>query len=152
VFSYLILEKYIILNLQNLIIGTLCSVGIGLILSQTPTFYKRIRVGRYYPIFLPFNILFQQLFVVAGIYILQMMFMGRYYDFYFGILFTLVHLPVIFLKWARLRYLYLVFTLFCGTLFSFLIRNYEFGSLVSFMVHFIVYIPLIYYLRDERKI
>ena len=122
---------------------------LGVILSQIPVFYKKIEKGRFFLEFHEGNILLQQLFVIAGVYFLSQYYGPNYKDSYFGIVFSLTHLPVIFLRWAKLRYLYLVFTFIAGIAFSFLIRNFQYGVFVSFIVHYCTYIFLIRYLKNE---
>lgn len=139
-------------NLYLILIGSIISMFLGTLLSNYYPFYKRIISGKYFLVSLVFDILFQQIMVIAGIKVLENYYRSGYLDLYFGILFMIGHLPIIFLKWAKMRYFYLIATLFGGTIFSYLINNYLNGPVYNFLIHYFVYICLFYYLKDERKI
>lgn len=133
--------------------GFIFSVFIGIFFSDYHPYYKHIKNGRYFLIALAFDILMQQILIVVGLKFLTQYFGVDYKNFYFGIMLVLGHLPVVFLKWAKLRYLYLVLTFFGGTLFSYLINRYlGIGITASILIHYTLYVPIFYYLRDERKI
>lgn len=139
-------------SLWPLSLAWLLTTFAGFFLSDFFPFYKRIKNGKYYLSSLPSNIFLQQIMIVIAVRIISSYFGLKYFDFYFGIFFMLMHSPIVFLKWAKLRYLYLVLTLAGGTLFSYLIKNYgEPGIFLSFIFHYFLYIPIFYYLRDERK-
>ncbi len=131
----------------------LITIIIGILLSRTPIFYRNIKKGRYFLIFHPFNILYQQVMVVAGFSILTSIFKLQYNDFFYGLFFFIIHSPIIFIKQSKLRYYYLFFALFGGTLFSILLRDLpNTGYIYTFLIHSFAYILVVYYLKDETKI
>lgn len=149
--SYYIFGTSIIISTRPIFIGFIISMSFGVLLSNYYPFNKHIISGKYFLISLVFDILFQQIMVVSGILVLKNYFESNYLDFYFGILFMLVHLPIIFLRWAQMRYFYLIATLFGGTIFSYFVNNYLNGSTYNFLLHYFIYICVFYYLKDERK-
>jgi len=125
----------------------------GFFLSYDYLFYKRIKKGRYYLISLPSNLLFQQTVVCATVLFINQYCTGISANLIFGAVFFVLHIPIIFCRWVKLRYLYLILAFFGGMIFSFLITNYGgFGVTLSFLVHLGFYVPIFYYLRDETKI
>lgn len=136
-------------NINQLSYAFFSCMLLGVILSQVPAFYRKIKKGRFFLEFHEGNILLQQLFVASGIFYLSEYFGSGYIHYYFGIMFTLAHFPVIFLKWAKLRYLYLIFTFLAGTIFSHLIINFQYGVFASFLIHYTTYIYLILFLKNE---
>lgn len=135
------------------LIGTyLFATFVGFFFSEFYPFYKHIKNGRYYLASLPSNILMQQSMVLIAWIMLNRLFFNSYQHYYLGILFMILHMPIIFLKWAKLRYLYLVLTLLAGTVFSYLYASFDkAGLVISFLIHYGVYILSFYYLKDERK-
>jgi hypothetical protein len=127
-----------------LIVAFLISLFVGTFFSHFYPFIRHIKNGKYFLISLSFSILFQHIMINVGVNIEPK---------YFGFIFMAGHLPVIFLKWARYRYLYLVLTYFGGTDFSYLITKYsDTGVITSYMLHYLFYIPIFYYVQDERKV
>lgn len=146
-----IFYKYTRGSISTLILALIVSIGIGFFFSTFFPFYKHIKNGRYFLVSMPSDIFFQQLMIITAIKILSQYFGANYIDLYFGLFFALTHLPIIFFKWARLRYLIVILTLIGGTAFSYLIRNNgQTGVFASSLLHFLMYIPIFYYLRDER--
>ena len=115
--------------------------------------YKdNIKSGRYYLLIHPFNILFQQLMVYLGINLLAKLLGGSYRDYFFGVVFMSIHLPVIFIKWAKFKYFYLLGAFAGGIFMSHLIRNYTVGIFLSYLIHYAVYIMIVYLLRDQNRV
>ncbi|QQG41804.1 MAG: hypothetical protein HYV90_00625 [Candidatus Woesebacteria bacterium] len=150
---YFIFENFLSKSIEPILLGFIITVGLGIFFSDYYPYYKHIKNGKYFLVSLAFDILLQQVMVVAGIKILNQYFGMNYNNLYFGVMFSAGHLPVIFLKWAKLRYFYLVLTFLGGIGFSFLINEIGgVGILISFLLHYSLYIPMFYYLQDERKI
>lgn len=140
-------------SISTLLLALIVSIGIGFFFSTFFPFYKRIKNGRYFLAALPVDILFQQSMVIVAIKILNQYVGTGYIDLYFGIFFAITHLPVLFFKWSKLRYLIVLISLGGGTLFSYFIRDYgDTGALFAFLMHFCIYVPIFYYLQDEKKI
>lgn len=150
---YAIFYKYLLNSASPLLLGFLATLIIGFFFSDYFPFYKHIRNGKYYLASLPSNIVMQQALVIIAIKILSQLSGNKYLDVYFGIMFFIVHSPIVFFKWPRLKYLYLILTFLGGTMFSFLMRNYgDTGIFLSFLLHYCFYIPIFYRLRNERRI
>lgn len=140
---FILFPLFLSKKLYPLATGALFSIFLGIFLSNYYPFYKHIKNGRYFLIALVFDIFFQQTMVVVGVNIFSN----------FGLFFMLAHLPVLLLKWAKLRYVYLILTFFGGTAFGYLIPHFgNLGIVISFLIHYMLYVPIFYYLRDERKI
>lgn len=135
-----------------LLLAFLICTSLGLILSGKKGFTKRIKSGKYFLLLHPFNIFFQQSMVIIGVYALSKYLGNSYKDIYFGIGFAAFHSPVVFLKWAKLKYLYISGALLGGITFSYLARNITGGVAISYLLHYLVYIWIIYYLKDQNKI
>lgn len=139
-------------NINQFLYGYLFCITIGAILDHLPQYNKRIIKGKNFLEFHSSNLLLQQIFIVSGIFILSNYLGLEYKNFHFGVMFTLGHIPIILLKWVKLKYLYLLWTLVAGTLFSYLIINYEFGIFISTAIHCLSYTFLLYYLKNADKI
>lgn len=139
-------------SMPYFVIAFLISTAIGLVLSLTPQFYRKIIKGRYFLVFHPFNIFMQQLFIYSGILLLRQLSANSYSDWYFGIFFAAVHLPILFIKKLKPRYWYLLGTFVGGTIFSYLISNYYFGIIISFLIHYCGYIVILSIMKSEDKI
>lgn len=148
----LLFNTYLQPFLPGLILGFLITTFIGLLSSDIKTLLTKIKSGKYFLLFHPFNILFQQAMILTAVKILNVYFGKGYHDYFFGILFMLIHVPVIFIKRAKLRYYFVALSVLGGMLFSYLIRNYTYGLTLSYLVHYFLYILFIYYLRDQNKI
>lgn len=139
----LLFPSILLNSLYPLVTGAIFAFFLGMFFSNYYPFYKHIKNGKYFLVVLVSDILFQQIMVVLGV------------NFFtnFGLIFMTAHLPVLLLRWAKLRYLYLVLTFFGGTAFSYLILNFgTLGIIASFILHYSLYIPIFYYLKDDRKI
>jgi len=150
--NFFVFKNILIPYLWVLILGFLVSSSIGLIFSNVKFLYKYIKSGRFFLLFHPFNILFQQSSVVIGIILLENYLHNSYQNYYFGVAFMILHFPVVFFKWAKLRWFYLAGTLLGGTLFSYLILNFSFGATLTYLIHYLIYVGIIYYLKDQNKI
>lgn len=149
---YLYYQQYLHSYLYQLLIATVSVNFLGMFLGTDKVFYTSIRKDRFFLLFQTFCILFQQIMVVSGILLLKLYFGDEYQDYYFGIWFFVMHSPIVFAKWAKLRYLYLTLSLLGGIAFSYLINNVKYGLILSFLLHYLLYVWTIYYLKDERKI
>lgn len=150
--TLLIYKNILQFQLFNLIISfVLCSL-IGFAFLKSNYLKNMINNGKGFLLFHVFNILYQQAMVVVFISLMKNYYTNDYKDYYFGILFMLLHIPVIFLKWAKLRYLYLLLTLISGFIFSYLINTNSFGSGLSYLIHYVAYIFIILILKDKNKI
>lgn len=138
--------------LKPLLIGFVISNVIGLIMTLKPKLHKRFSKDRFFLLFQSFNILFQQTSILVAILIFSNMFKTEYKSIYFGVFFIAIHFPLIFLPWAKLKYWILASCFFGGWIFSFLNLNYTNGLIVSFLIHYLLYVFEIFYLKDERKI
>ena len=143
--------KNLAISIYTLICAMLISTLIGIFFSIFPPFYKHITNGRSFLLWMPSDIFLQQAMIITAISILRGYFGTGYSDLYFGLFFITIHLPILFFKWVKLRYLVVAFTFVLGFIFSYLIRSFgETGVLIAFLLHFCMYIPVFYYLRDER--
>lgn len=124
---------------------------IGLTLSLNKTYYHNFSKDRLFILFQSFNIIYQQASVVVGLVLIKSL-VTSYSDIYFGIFFGIVHLPLLFFKWVRLKYQVLVACFVIGCVFSFLINNFQYGVLISSLLHYLFYAWQIHYLKDEEKI
>lgn len=143
--------KYLSGSVLNLIFALIVSTVIGLFFSNYPPFYKHIKNGKYFLVWMPSDVFFQQGMIVTAVVLLKQYFGSGYLDLYFGLFFALIHMPILFFKWAKLRYLIVLFSFVLGLIFSYLIRTFGgVGAFSAFLMHFCIYIPIFYYLRDER--
>ncbi len=87
-----------------------------------------------------FDIIFQQVLIFALVMELKKFFESkRQIVYWFTISFLIIHLPLVFIfGWYSL--IFIVPSLFAGILFSYLILNYQYGLLYSFIVHQIFYL------------
>lgn len=148
---------YFLLGLQNKIslipslTAWVIALLIGFFFSAYFPFYKHIRNGKYFLVAMASDVLFQQVMILIALNILGSLIKSNYFDLYFGLFFMLLHFPILFFKWARLRYLLFFLPFIGGAIFSFLIRNFgELGIILAFLIHFCTYIPIFYKLKDER--
>jgi len=145
--------KYLSVSILTLVFALIVSTLIGLFLSNYPPFYKHIKNGRFFLVWMPSDVFFQQGMVVAAIILLRQYFGSGYLDLYFGLFFALIHTPILFFKWAKLRYFIVLFSFVLGLIFSYLIRSYGgIGVFSAFLLHFCIYIAIFYHLRDERSV
>jgi len=149
---YFLYNRFLITYSAQLLISVIIANMIGVYLGFKNSFFKKFTKDRYFLLFQTFNILFQQSMVIASIYLIKNIFGDNYTHFHYGLWFFLVHLPVLFLPCARLRILYLIYSLFGGVIFSYTIANYQYGLIINFLFHYCVYIWTIYYIKDEEKI
>ena len=151
---FLLFNKFLVGSIYQLLLGLIITNVIGIVFGSVVPLYKKIKRGRYFLVFHSFDILMQQSMIVAGVLILKNSLGQNYSDFFFGGLFLLAHFPIIFLKWLKpeVRYLYLILTFLGGALFSHLIVNTTLGVTISFLAHFLIYVVLIEFIKDERKI
>jgi hypothetical protein len=77
---------------------------------------------------------------------------NQYSDVIFGLFFVGIHFPLAFLPWAKLKYWILASCFFGGWLFSYLNFNFYYGIVYSFLIHYLLYIFEMYFLKDEEKI
>ena len=152
VFVYFTFNKYTNSFAVQLVLATILANVVGLYLGFTKSFYNKFKKDRYFLAFQSFNVLFQQTMVVVAISMLQSFFGQDYKDYCFGIMFFVVHLPILFLPWAKLKGLYAIYSLFGGFIFSYLINNYQLGLVITFTLHYAMYVWSIYYIKDEEKI
>lgn len=144
-------ENLIILHLSQLIIGFLIANFVGTLLSLNRNFYREFVKSRFFILFQSFNILFQQAMIISSIVILKNYLGIQYSHYFYGLFFTIVHLPILFFRKFKLRYLILIYCIFGGFMFSYLILNHPLGIILSFLLHFSLYIWMIYFLEDDRK-
>lgn len=150
---FLMFKALVFESTKLILLGFILNFFMGIFFSNFYPYRKHIRNGRCFLISLSFDILMQQIMILAGVKMLSQYFGSNYRDAYFGLMFLSAHLPAIFFKWAKLRYLLIPSTLIGGVLFSYLIRSYTgTGILLSSLLHYTLYIPVFYYLRDEARI
>lgn len=149
---FVIYKKSLLPFTLDLVVALLIATTIAFLLLSTSFFRSKIENGKYFLIFHVFNILYQQGMVVLLINQLSRYFGSNYKDYYFAVTFMLLHTPVVFLRWAKLRYYYLLLTYISGYLFSFFINNIQFGAGLSYLAHYIAYIFIILILKDKNKI
>jgi hypothetical protein len=135
-----------------LFISLILTNVLGLLLSTTKVYYDNFKKDRFFILFQSFNILYQQTSLIALMLILKKYLGENYKDIYFGVTFFLIHTPLLFLPWAKLKYYIVIGCFFGGWLFSYLNFNYVYGLIYSFLIHYLVYVWEMYYLKDEEKI
>ncbi len=148
---YYIYKNFISEHILQLIYIFVVTNIIGLILTFNKNYSSKFKKDKLFTLFQSFNILYQQASILALIILIRN-FYPNYNDLYLGIFFGVIHLPLIFLPWAKLKYIIVLGCFVIGTLFSYLITNYKFGLSISFLIHYIYYAWEIYYLKDEEKI
>ncbi|HET7099464.1 MAG TPA: hypothetical protein VFI61_04510 [Patescibacteria group bacterium] len=152
VFIYVYYYQLISPFTSQLIGATIISILIGLWIRFNRTLYINVKKDKDFFAWQAFNVLFQQAMILIGILMLRIIFKENYQNYHFGIIFFLGHLPILFLPWAKLKTIYIFYSLFAGIIFSYLINNYHYGLVISFVLHYLAYVLLIYYVKDEEKI
>ena len=150
--TFTVYSQIIASVLAKITFAFILTVTLGYYLSTASLYRKRIKKGKYFLVSVVSDILFQQMMVYVAIILLLDLYSNSYTNYYFGFFFTIVHLPVIFLKWVKLRYFYLMLTFLGGTLFSYLIINFSFGIFYTFLIHYLIYLTILYFLQDDTKI
>lgn len=145
-------ESKLLPHITDLVIGFVAANIIGSILSVNKNFYKEFVKDRFFILFQSFNILFQQAMILVAFGILRNYLGHLYSHYFFGLFFLIIHLPIIFFRKMKLRYLILLYCLLGGITFSYLYTNYAMGIVYSFLIHFSLYIWMIYYVEDEKKL
>lgn len=81
-----------------------------------------------------FELLFQQI----AIYYLILIFFEFNYNFWiFGLMFGIIHAPILWFKYLKnLRYVYFFLSFVGGYLFIFLVSNFEYGYYLTYLIHF----------------
>jgi len=121
---------------------------LGILLNYT----KTTGINCQFLVFHPANIFLQQIFVVSGIYLLQILLGNNYSNWNFGCLFAISHLPVIFIKWAKLRYWYILLSFLGGTVFSYFITSYSYGPIITFTLHYLAYFIFLSITKSEDQL
>ena len=101
------------------------------------------------------DILFQQLLFLSLITSLQDVLSHHGEVFLLsGLVFGLVHLPLLIIKYNTLAIYFVIASFFAGILFSFLIVSLPYGILYSYMLHWCFYliVGLAYNMHIKRKI
>jgi hypothetical protein len=136
----------------QILISVLLVNAFGILVGFEKIFYKNFKKDRFFLLFQTFNILLQQAMVVVALGIITDTYGESYRDLRLGLIFLVAHFPIVLLPWAKMKYYLFASTFFAGMLFSYLIRTNTFGLVISFTIHFCLYIYLINKLKDERKI
>lgn len=92
---------YLATSIYTLIGAMLASTLIGILFSIFPPFYKHLKNGRSFLLWMPSDIFLQQGMIIAAISILRSYFGTGYIDVYFGLFFIAIHLPILFFKWLN---------------------------------------------------
>lgn len=124
-------------------LSTIISLSIFLILYRTfphKLWYKSMQVKS-------LDVCFQQIIIFALIQSFSTQLTTGAVAF--GIFFGLIHIPIVLSKVKR-KYLYLFSSFIGGFVFYFLIINYDFGVVLSYIVHVIYYV-LILKVEGYRK-
>lgn len=149
---YYVYHPLITTYLSRMLVGLLITNLIGLFLTFDKSYYKSFVKDRFFILFQTFNILFQQTSILVAMLLLKNFIGAEYKDVVFGIFFMGIHFPLAFLPWAKLKYYILASCFFGGWLFSYLNFSYTNGIVFSFLIHYLLYVLEIYYLKDEEKI
>jgi hypothetical protein len=155
ILSYFLFSQWFTLPLKSLLIAFIITIPISLIFYFAP-----FKIGTHFinkrTLYLSqinFNLLYQQLMV----FILIAIFFNPDYQFLSAcntiLLFTLAHTPLLFFKHIKLRYVYVLVTIFCGAIFFSLIAYWGFiGSIYSYLIHYTTYLILSLWIKDEALI
>lgn len=136
-------------ELFQLITISFATIVLGYILLKTKKYICHLqRKMKYFLVFHPLNILFQQSMIFTAINLLKN-YLTNYHDVYFAFLFLLLHLPIILLKHVKIKSVYILASFIGGYLFSFLISSYKLGLLYSFLLHYLAYV---YFFYKEKNI
>ncbi|MFZ3301548.1 MAG: hypothetical protein WA152_02435 [Microgenomates group bacterium] len=149
---FIVFKDILFFYSDSLVLSLLATNLIGLILNYDRKYYKKFNKDRLFILFQSFNILYQQASIVVAIYLIKSLLANGYSDLYFGLFFGIIHLPLLFMPWIKLKYILVAGCFVIGTVFSYLILNYKFGLPTAFIIHYLYYAWEIYYLKDEEKI
>lgn len=152
IFIYVYFYQFVNTYSLQLITATIISICVSLLIRYNKPFFIKGEKNKNFYFWQTFNVLFQQTMVLISILLLKTKYGEDYNDYYFGIIFLLGHLPVLLISWANLKSFYIFYSLFAGIIFSFLINNFRYGLVISFMLHYLAYILLVYRVKDEEKI
>lgn len=131
-------------KLIYLFLGFLLTSFLGLLIHQYKFLNRNIETRISFLYSLPFNLMFQQVMFVSAIYIVQDI------NIYVGLLGVIAHLPIILLKWVKLKYLYLLLIFVGCTSFYSIVRNINYGVVISFLVHYSAYLGFLIYLKNDE--
>lgn len=149
---FYVYKDIVLFHLLPLIVAFIVLNLIGLLLSFNKNYYKKFNKDRFFILFQSFNILYQQTSVVIALFLLKRLLVNNYSDLYFGLFFGTVHLPLLLLPWIKIKYPIVFGCFIIGYIFSFLIQNFNYGIILSSLLHYLFYAWQIHYLKDEEKI
>lgn len=149
---YYVFHFITIIYIYKIMTGLVIANFIGLFLSFDKDYYRNFTKDRFFILFQTFNILFQQASILIAMVLLKRFLGNQYSDIIFGLFFIGIHFPLAFLPWVKLKYWILASCFFGGWLFSYLNFNFHYGIVYSFLIHYLLYVLEIYFLKDEEKI
>lgn len=100
------------------------------------------------------DIFFQQLLILSLIISLQQVILNTFFVIIIsGVVFGLVHIPLLLIKYNSLAIYFVLAAFFAGALFSFLTLSLPYGFMYSYMVHwsFYILVGITYNIRIKRK-
>jgi hypothetical protein len=145
---HLIISEYMV----RLVLSFLLLNTIGLLLSLNRKYYQKFSKDRFYILFQSFNIFYQQTSILIAILLLKKFVGDSFSDIHFGLFFLIIHSPLAFFPWIKLKYWVLTGCFLGGYLFSYLNLSFYYGIIISSLIHYVFYAWEIYYLKDEEKI
>lgn len=100
-----------------------------------------------------FNVLYQQTMIFILVDLISNFISNNLYTVLFlGFFFGLVHSPVLLMKEIKIRKEVFTLSIFAGAVFAFIMLNFKFGIIYSFILHFSFYIYKSFTLKDEATI
>ncbi len=143
-----IYQKFITQYITSVLIST-----VSLLIIKFIAIKRNKLIYRYdHLIFYSMCILFQQLMLFKiWSYIYPTISSTNFSHIIFGFFFFLTHLPILFIKWNSLRYFYLLSSFFGGIIFSFIFDSSQYGILLSYGIHYALYILVIPNTQDYIK-
>ncbi len=150
--TYYVFYQRLFIFSGQLLFSLVLTNFVGIILSINKKYYSKFFKDRFFILFQSFNILFQQSSILVLMLLLKEFLGNTYNDIYFGMIFFVIHTPLLLLKWVKLKYYLLMSCFIGGWLFSYFNFSYQYGLIISFLIHYLVYVWEMYYLKDEAKI